>query len=137
MADILLLEDEQDFATNLKLILESEDHSVAHFQDVLPAQNHFENKKVDLVIADLFIKKNEQFERRGGLTLISSIRKIIGSDVPIIAISGGFSATWHKSPQMAMTAVESSKVVGASAALAKPFHPEELLALIDELLNWG
>ncbi|MEM8802998.1 MAG: response regulator [Pseudomonadota bacterium] len=135
MAEILLLEDEEDFANNLKQIMESEAHSVAHFREVTAALEHFELVDVDLVVADLFIKKDGQFERQGGLTLISTIRKIMGRDTPIIAMSGGFSSDFHRSPQMAMTAVESSKVVGANIALAKPFHPQELLDRIEELLG--
>ena len=135
MAVILLLEDERAFANNLVRILETESHSVSHFQDVNDALDHFRAFEIDLVIADLFIKKDGQFERQSGLTLISTVRKIISSDVPIIAMSGGFSADWHQSPQMAMTAVESSKVVGANVALAKPFHPQKLLNLIEELLD--
>lgn len=135
MTEILLLEDEQDFAMNLKEIFEADGYSVSHFREVGAALEYFKTAEVDLVVADLFIKKDDQLERQGGLTLISNIRKIVGSDVPIIAISGGFSPTWHKSPQMAMTAVESSKVVGASVALAKPFQPQELLDIMQELLG--
>lgn len=134
MADIVLLEDDLILADQLAEILEGEGHAVISFSAVAPALAYFEAHAVDLVIADIFIHAGPQKEAEGGVTLISKIKQIYGRRTPVLAISGAFYAnggTHDTSTIMRETAM----TVGASAILAKPFTPEDLIARVEKLLK--
>lgn len=134
MAEILLLEDEPILGDQLKDILELDGHSVAFFVSVAPAVEHFESNPVDLVIADIFIKNDGEFEAKGGMTLITKIRQTLGSSVPIIAISGSFVSDTNESLSRARI-TSTSKTLGANETLAKPFEPGDLLLLVSRVLR--
>lgn len=129
MPEILLLEDDRVFSKQISTHLESEGFNIVCFAEVVPAMVYIEQNSVDLVIADLFIKAGGEFIPKGGITLISQIRQIEGRDIPVIAISGSFSEAHGEHAQ------STARTVGASVNLAKPFHPDELLKLVQEQLG--
>lgn len=129
MARIVLMEDDGSLSELICASLEAEGHEVAAFRTVEPAFDYFKDNAIDLLIADLFVRLDGKLTNEGGLTLMSRVRQQIRSDVPIIAISGSFStATRHEM-------VETAKLLGASAVLAKPFQPSELSDVIYNLLK--
>lgn len=132
MAHILLLEDEFVLANSYKEILEKKGHEVVTFGRGEKAKEYFEAEKVDLIIADLFIKEGDQFEKFGGITLISWIKQLQGSDVPIIAISAAFGS--GSTVDHATMARGTAITVGATVTLPKPFADRELTDLVDEVL---
>lgn len=129
MASIVILEDDTTLSKQLAAMLELDGHAVACFETVPEALAYFGKESADLVIADLFIRDAGQTLPQGGITLISRIRQIMNSRVPIIAISGSFGPTQSGRTEM------SSKTVGATAVLGKPFHPDELSDLVNDLLK--
>ncbi|MCY4333946.1 MAG: response regulator [Litoreibacter sp.] len=129
MAKILLLEDDAVLAGQLKTMLTRGGHDTALFEDATSAIQHIEQEQVDIVIADLFITKNGKFVPDGGIMLNSNIRQLRGASIPVIAISGSFS-------EMHGThATTTAKTVGATAILAKPFHPDALLQMVSTQLE--
>ncbi|MEM7295627.1 MAG: response regulator [Pseudomonadota bacterium] len=129
MADILVLEDDDLLARQIRTALQAEGHRVTVFRSAVPALKHFEEFHVDLVVADLFIKQGDAYIQEGGIKLTSVIRQIHQRDTPVIAISGSFSS------ENGEYAASSAITVGANATLAKPFHPDELTALVKTFLK--
>ena len=125
MAKILLLEDDEQLAGQIKAMLKLEGHDIDVFTTATDAVNHLKDNDVDCVIADLFIRVDGALVPDGGLKLISHLRQIQGRDLPIIAISGSF-----RGPNSIHTS-GSAVTVGATANLAKPFHPDELTTLVN------
>ena len=134
MANILLLEDDPVLTAQLGELLSLEGHAIVPFDAVQDALRYLEENPVDLIIADIFIDGKSGQKPEGGVTLISYVKQIKSSNVPILAISGAFlgSGDVHDtSPLVRDTAF----TVGASAVLAKPFRPQELLGSIAKLLH--
>lgn len=133
MALILLLEDDDVLARQIKAFLELDGHEVQVFQYATDAIAFLDMHPVNLIIADLFIRVDGKYVQDGGIKLISYTRQIAARKIPIIAISGAFNAA-HGA-----YASSSSITVGATANLAKPFHPDELSHLVKQQLNlpWG
>lgn len=129
MAQIVLLEDDETLSGLLCASLEAEGHEVVAFTTVAAAFDYFRDHTVELIIADLFMRLDGKIINEGGLTLMSRVRQQVRSDIPIIAISGAFSST--SSNEM----VETAKLLGANAVLAKPFQPAALSELIVRLLE--
>lgn len=127
MPRILVLEDDETFGNLVKSCLEDQGHAVALFLNATDALADIQDNPVDLIIADLFMRRNETMEA-GGIKLISSIRQIHRDTTPIIAMSGAFGAI------NAIHSKSTARTVGANAVLAKPFRPDDLLALANRLL---
>lgn len=129
MAQILLLEDDAALSWQIRSMLELEGHEVSCFKSAATALCHFEQNPVDLVITDLFIQRDGKYVQDGGISLISNIRQIKQSPIPVIAISGSFGQMHAEGARSTAT------TVGASALLAKPFHPDELSDLVRDHLD--
>lgn len=134
MAHLVLLEDDLILASQLEEVLKSEGFSVQAFTSVNGVFEYLEEAQVDLIIADIFIKNTEGAILDGGVTLISTIKQIKGSHIPVIAISGAFAESDLLHDSSALMRGTAS-TVGATALLAKPFSPVELLDLIDTCLK--
>lgn len=129
MADILILEDEVDLAKQISVQLQQEGHNVHVFNSALAAISHIDENNIDLVIADLFIRSGDKYVADGGIMLISYVRQMTNRQIPAIAISGSFLKPHGEHARTSAT------TVGATASLAKPFHPDELSALVQEQLK--
>lgn len=126
MGKVLLLEDDTVLARQITYDLAGEGHTVTTFAAATDALKHLEKNDVDIVIADIFIQQDGEYVPDGGIRLISTIRQLQARDTPVIAISGSFEALHGDH------IAETAKTVGATATLAKPFHPDELLKLVHE-----
>ena len=132
MAQILVLEDDQNFAAILVTSLEAAGHDVTHFTVASDALEAFRQNPADLVVADLIIRQDGLPVSDGGLLLIHRIKEMALSQrksVPVIAISG---VLQHRGM---MHALNTAQHVGADEILAKPFAPDDLLFVINRLLN--
>ena len=128
MATILVLEDDELLARQIAAALSHDGHKVVSFGELDEALAYFDANPVDLVIADIFIRKDGELTANGGITLIAQIRQFRRRRTPIIAISGAFSnASGHLH-------VGSAKVVGATETIAKPFHPDDLTECVERML---
>ena len=127
MTRVLILEDDVEFAALLVESLTLEGHIVDLFTNATDALKAFREGNYDIIISDVFVKKDGRMTRDGGIRFVSAVKQIHRSKVPILAISGGFTATKPGNIE------ETLRTVGADAVLAKPFHPEDLLNLMSEL----
>ncbi|MFK7793132.1 MAG: response regulator [Devosiaceae bacterium] len=132
MADILVMEDDILFAELLCNSLEGDKHQTHRFADASSAIAHLQAHVVDLVVSDITVHKEGLAVPDGGIKLIATVRKLSrypAKRIPIIAISGAH--VWPGMEGILVTA----ETLGADATLKKPFHPDELLQLINEMLH--
>ena len=133
MASILILEDNFETARSIKKPLELVGHTVEVVSNVRRAIEYVKQRKVDLAIVDLFIDPISDGSREGGITFISQIKQIDRIDLPVLVISGSFSA--NKPPHFVSSSISTTKTVGADMTLAKPINIERLITSVDILLS--
>jgi len=134
MAHILLLEDDHILASQLGLVLSEGGHTVCYAQNVQEAIHFFESEKIELIITDLFIRKDGVIEQAGGISFMRHVRVRLNDRTPIIAISGSFTKldiTYGTGQHFE----EISRGSGAQVILAKPFDPDELLKTVADLVE--
>lgn len=129
MADILLFEDDVRLAMDMAMFLGDLGHEVAVFHSYDAAIDHIQSNPVDLVIADLFVMKDDAIAPNGGITLIHFARVEKKIPIPSIAMSAAFDGP----SEHAMRATAQS--VGADRIMAKPFDMEELELNVAALLS--
>ena len=115
---ILIVDDEPSVGDALKLVLESQGYEVVLVTRGVDGvdqvrRHHFGFGVVDLYLTDI-----------SGFEVITDILHL-QPNIPILLI------TAHGSPQV----FDEAKRLGAVGALAKPFHPREILKLIDTHLH--
>ena len=131
MAKVIILEDDAVLGPLLQASLEDFAHDVRLFTTAHEAIAGFEEEAADIVVADAIIVQDGKPAPEGGIVATSTIKSIAEARnhrVGVIAISGS-----HVKPGMSFI-LNTMEVVGADAALAKPFTPDELLTAIDQLL---
>lgn len=115
---ILIVDDEPSVGDALRLVLESSGYEVVLVTKGLDGidearARHFGFGVVDLYLTDI-----------SGFQVITDLR-LLQPQIPILLI------TAHGNPQV----FDEAKRLGAVGALAKPFHPAELLEVIDSHLQ--
>lgn len=123
MARILLIDDDDDVRTVLRLTLVHFGHTVIEASNGRAGLELFQRDGADLVITDIVMPEKE------GLEVLMELRKLKPS-VKIIAISGGGRGS-------AADYLHMAKKLGAATVLAKPFASEALMAAVNELLAVG
>lgn len=122
MARILVIDDDDFVRTLVKRALTRDGHTVVDAADGDAGMELLREGGWDLVVTDIVMPGKE------GIELIMEIRE--GSpDLPILAISGGGGGTAPQGP------LRDARMLGADAALAKPFELEALSRLVSELLS--
>lgn len=133
---ILILEDDLDFAELLIADLEDAGHECELATSGSVALSRLSEDTFDLLIADIHISKEGKPTQDGGLLLTGRLRnfpalqaggRLVG--LPIIAISGAIGRPGQSH------ILNAARSIGADAVLAKPFHSDEMRALIDQLLS--
>jgi len=120
MSLILVIDDEPQILQLIEAILEVEGHSTLTARDGTEGLALL-SKDVDLVITDVLMPNKE------GLETIADIRRA-GWGLPVIAITGGGAVGPNR-------LLETARLIGANAVLAKPFTQDELLAKLRSLLD--
>ncbi len=120
MKNILIIDDEDDFRVMLTQMLQTAGYAVTAASDGMQGMKEFKKRYPDLVITDIFMPEKE------GLSTIMDAKKAAPS-VKIIAMSGG-GRVWN------MDALPVALWLGADAVLYKPFHQDEFLGLVSQLL---
>jgi len=120
---VLIVEDSAVQRKVMARMFEDDKHEVFQAETAEQALASHDIVGVDLLITDIFMPGE------GGLSVIQSIRKN-WPNIRIIAVSGGW-----KDEMMGEKTLTAAGVVGADAALKKPFTPEELLAMADKVLG--
>jgi CheY-like chemotaxis protein len=120
MAKILLVEDEEQLRSMLKLVLLDAGHEVEEAGDGTQAYESYSQRPADLLLTDIIMPEKE------GLETIMKFRKSY-PDLKIIAMSGG--------GRTAVNYLDVAKRLGARHVLAKPFSNKELLQAVQMVLE--
>lgn len=94
MARVIIMEDDPDEGVLFSQLLERGGHEVMVFPDAQSTLDHLEVSGADVLLSDIFVRKENRLVPDGGVRLISTIRQIWRVEwttLPIIAISGGVS----------------------------------------------
>ena len=124
MAHILIIDDDEPFRVMLVQMLTQDGHRVTSTQNGEEGLRLIAKIRTDLIITDILMPHKD------GIETIMELNRI-GSNIPIIAISGGrrfISAEFN---------LESASLVGAGikASLAKPFVRADLRLAIEKALS--
>jgi two-component system NtrC family response regulator len=117
-ARILIVDDEPSVGDALRMVLESSGYEVVLVTKGLDGIDQARTCSFGFSVVDLYLTDISGFQ------VISDLRNL-QPQIPILLI------TAHGSPQV----FDEAKRLGAVGALAKPFHPEALLKLIDAHLQ--
>jgi CheY-like chemotaxis protein len=121
MPGILIVEDDNDLRTMLKVSLNRRRFTVLEAENGKEAIAHFKPSVTDVVITDLIMPEED------GLKVIMRMRELKPS-IKIIAISGGGKAGPGSYLNLA-------KALGADAVYSKPFSVNDMITKIEELLD--
>lgn len=121
MANILVIDDNEDLRDTLVLLLEDEGHSTIVAGDGVAGTRAFASARPDLVITDVLMPESD------GIETIRAIRALDPA-ARIIAMSGG--AILGNAYYLRM-----AKTLGAMEVLAKPFEIEDLVRVVDSCLG--
>ncbi|HXB13616.1 MAG TPA: response regulator transcription factor [Bacteroidia bacterium] len=115
---ILLVEDEKNLRSVIKLNLEMEGHEIAAFENGAQAWDKFQGGFYSLIILDVMLPGMDGFE------LCKNIRKV-DKHTPVLFLTARGAA------EDRITGLK----LGADDYLAKPFHLEELLLRVKALIK--
>jgi CheY-like chemotaxis protein len=118
MAKILVIDDEPQVRRLIKQMLTRAAHEVAEAADGDEGLACIRAQMPDLIITDILMPNRE------GIETIREVRRLAPT-LPILVISGNAGSALY---------MEMAKMLGAHAALAKPFRSAELLRAVADLL---
>jgi CheY-like chemotaxis protein len=121
MALVLVIDDDARLRRTMRRILET-DHSVLDAADGRAGLKLVHAHRPALVVTDILMPEKE------GIETIREMR-LLYPGMKIIAISG--SGISHGPPSV----LAAARALGADAILEKPFHTDELLGMVNELLS--
>jgi CheY-like chemotaxis protein len=121
MANILIIDDDDQFRTMLRQLLERNGYETKEASGGKEGITLYRESPADLVITDLIMPGKD------GIETIQEFKKDF-PDIKIIAISGG----GRLGPQ---DYLHIAKMLGAQKTLTKPIELPELLKAIEELLE--
>jgi CheY-like chemotaxis protein len=121
MARILVIDDELVIRQALAIMLANVGHKVETAENGRAGLELLERESFDLVLTDILMPEMDGVEAMRKLRALPSPPKIV-------AMSGGVQLSREDFPRAA-------ELLGADAALSKPFRARELYALVDRLLG--
>lgn len=117
---ILLVEDEKNIILGVSICLKNAGLDVEVAEDGAEALRKMEAQKPDLVLLDLVMPK------LNGLDALRSMKEDSNlKDVPVIVLSA----------RAQEEDIQRARDLGAADYMAKPFRPDELLAVIQRVLG--
>jgi len=125
MKKILLVEDEQDIATVLNMVLEDSGYEVECFTDPVLALKDFRTGSYDLVILDIKMPNMDGFELRRQIKKIDS-----GVKTCFLTASELYYEEFRKE-----LGIEEEVVLDKDQFLRKPIQNEELIKEITRIIN--
>jgi CheY-like chemotaxis protein len=121
MALILIIDDEPQIRSMLKLMLERDGYEVAEAPDGIEGIRIYRQNPADLIITDLIMPNKD------GIGVIIDLKKEF-PNVKIIAMSGG----GLNKPEGYL---KGAKKLGAACTLTKPIDRDEMLRAIKDVLK--
>ncbi len=120
MANILVIDDEEDIRSILKEILELEGHSITTSENGKNINNN-ELPNFDLVITDIYMPDQD------GIQIIMNVKRIV-PDMKIIAISGGAFFGVDNT-------LKTAQLLGARYTINKPFDIDDVVQKVNTLVS--
>jgi CheY-like chemotaxis protein len=127
MARILVIDDNDLVRDYLKRALEDAGYDVVVAGDGEQGLRRFKEQAVDLVICDVLMPNKD------GLETVREIRTVTGT-LPIITMNGGPVVDQTVLDQGEIDYLRMALAFGATRAIAKPFRPADLIALVQSCL---
>jgi DNA-binding NtrC family response regulator len=121
MKRILIIDDEQQIRSMLRLMLERDGYEVVEAPDGSEGIKAYRQKPADLVITDLIMPNKD------GIGMIIELQKEF-PDVKIIAMSGG----GLNKPEGYL---KGAKKLGAACTLTKPIDREKMLRAVKNIIK--
>ena len=121
MARIILIDDDAAVRATTRRVLERAGHGVREAGDGTAGLQLLEQGGADLVITDIFMPGMD------GIETLRRVRKEF-PHLKVIVLSGGSSVGL-------LDLRREAELLGAAAALAKPYHVAELLRLVSTVLG--
>lgn len=121
MKRILIIDDEQQIRSMLRLMLERDGYEVVEAPDGIEGIKAYRQKPADLIITDLIMPNKD------GIGMIIELQKEF-PDVKIIAMSGG----GLNKPEGYL---KGAKKLGAACTLTKPIDREEMLRAVKNVIK--
>ncbi|MGD8764646.1 MAG: response regulator [Desulfobacteraceae bacterium] len=121
MGRVLVIDDEPQIRSMLRMMLERAGHEVEEAPDGIEGIRIYRNNPADLIISDLIMPNKD------GIGMIIELKKEF-PDVKIIAMSGG----GLNKPEGYL---EGAKKLGAQRTLTKPIDRDELLRTVSDTLK--
>jgi CheY-like chemotaxis protein len=121
MQNILIIDDEPQIRSMLRLVLERAGYGVTEAPDGVEGIRRYREKPADLILTDLIMPNKD------GIGMIIELKKEF-PDVKIIAMSGG----GLNKPDGYL---QGAKKLGAAFTLSKPIDRQELLKSVRHLLK--
>ncbi|MGD9044331.1 MAG: response regulator [Desulfobacterales bacterium] len=121
MARILIIDDETQIRSMLRLMLERVGYEIAEAPDGIEGIRQYRENPADLIITDLIMPNKD------GIGMIIDLKKEFPK-VKIIAMSGG----GVNRPEGYL---DGAKKLGATCTLTKPIDRDEMLKAVKETLN--
>ena len=121
MERILIIDDEQQIRSMLRLMLERDGYEVVEASDGIEGISAYRQKPADLIITDLIMPNKD------GIGMIIELQKEF-PDVKIIAMSGG----GLNKPDGYL---KGAKKLGAACTLTKPIDREKLLRAVKNIIK--
>ncbi len=126
MAKILIVDDDVDFANQLKIRLEASGYDVITSSSVKEAEGIIERERPDGAIVDLMLEYAD-----GGFLLCYKLKKL-DEKMPVILVTSVASETGI---DFDASTEEEKSWIKADIVLAKPIRFEQLLRELDRLLK--
>ena len=118
-ATVYVVDDDDGVRDSLRALLETHGFAVESFASSDAFITRYDGRSRGCLVLDLHMP------RAGGMDVLDRLRKTIGSDLPVVLITGhGGKATEAY-----------VRDAGANAYLEKPFDPEAFLAIVSNLLE--
>jgi DNA-binding response OmpR family regulator len=121
MARILIIDDEPQIRSMLRLMLERDGYEVVEAPDGIEGIRAYRRKPADLIITDLIMPNKD------GIGMIIELQKEF-PDVKIIAMSGG----GLNKPEGYL---KGAQKLGADCTLTKPIDREKMLRAVKNTIN--
>ena len=121
MERILIIDDEQQIRSMLRLMLERDGYEVVEAPDGIEGIKAYRQKPADLIITDLIMPNKD------GIGMIIELQKEF-PDVKIIAMSGG----GLNKPEGYL---KGAKKLGAACTLTKPIDREKMLRAVKDTIK--
>ncbi|GAB3335431.1 hypothetical protein GCM10027299_44410 [Larkinella ripae] len=116
---VLVVEDQSAQRKLMVDALQRANYTIYQAGDVREAINLIHQQKPDVLVADMHLPNGD------GTDVIREARKLPGTPVAVIAVS----------IDLAILNQNITATYSADAYLSKPFHPRELLKIVEELVG--